>query len=35
MLCFNEILISLPFEELNNFEDMRCAFAYFPNTFYS
>lgn len=32
MLCFNEI--SLPFDELNNFEDMRCAFAYFPNTFF-
>lgn len=29
------MLISLPFDELDDFEDMPYAFAYFPNTFHS
>lgn len=29
------MLISLPFDELNDFEDMQYVFAYFPSTFYS
>lgn len=34
-LRFNGMLISLPFDELNDFEDMPYAFAYFPTTFRS